>query len=172
MSRAFVKEDSEDKMGEELPERPVSPEPNYVTASGMAQLRGKVESLQDEHVRLKAAGEAFDRPRLIQVERDLRYFQAQLDNAVLVDVSSQPRDEVRFGASVKAEDEEGKTHAFTIVGDDEAAVAEGRVSWQSPLAKALIGSRAGDTVTWNRPAGSTTLEVLEIRYPDRDRPAP
>jgi len=172
MSRAFVKEDSEDKMGEELPERPVSSEPNYVTASGMAQLRGKVEALQDEHVRLKAAGEAFDRPRLIQVERDLRYFQAQLDNAVLVDVSSQPRDEVRFGASVKAEDEEGKTHTFTIVGDDEAAVAEGRVSWQSPLAKALIGSRAGDTVTWNRPAGSTTLEVLEIRYPDRDRPAP
>lgn len=172
MSRAFVKEDSEDKMGEELPERPVSSEPNYVTACGKAQLRVKVEALQAEHVRLKEAGEAFDRPRLIQVERDLRYFQAQLDSAVLVDISSQPQDEVRFGASVKAQDEEGKTHTFTIVGDDEAAVAEGRVSWQSPLAKALIGARAGDTVTWNRPAGSITLEVQEIRYPDRVRPSP
>ena len=59
MSRAFVKEDSEDLMGEELPERPVSPEPNYVTPEGMEQLRGKVEALQAEHVRLKQAAEAF-----------------------------------------------------------------------------------------------------------------
>jgi transcription elongation GreA/GreB family factor len=56
-------------------------------------------------------------------------------------------------------------HSFTIVGEDEADAAHGKVSWRSPLAKALIGARAGDTVTWYRPAGSTTLEVLEIRYP-------
>ena len=85
----------------------------------------------------------------------------------MVDIAAQPRDAVHFGASVKAEEETGKAHTFTIVGDDEADVAEGRVSWQSPLAKALMGARAGDTVTWNRPAGSTTLEVLEIRYPAR-----
>lgn len=165
MSRAFVKEDNEDLLGEELPERPVSSEPNYVTASGIEQLRGRVEALQAEHAQLKQAAEAFDRPRLIQVERDLRYFQARLDAAIVVDIATQPQDEVHFGASVKARDEAGSTHAFTIVGDDEADVAEGRVSWQSPLAKALMGARAGDIVTWNRPAGSTTLEVLEIRYP-------
>lgn len=169
MSRAFVKEDSEDLLGEELPERPVSSEPNYVTPSGLEQLRGKVEALQAEHARLKQAAEAFDRPRLIQVERDLRYYQARLDGAILVDVTAQPVDEVRFGASVKAEDGDGATHTFAIVGEDEADVAEGRVSWQSPLAKALMGARTGDTVTWNRPAGATTLEVLEIRYPDRNR---
>lgn len=169
MSRAFVKEDSEDLLGEELPERPVSSEPNYVTPSGMEQLRGKVEALQAEHARLKQAAEAFDRPRLIQVERDLRYYQARLDGAILVDITAQPGDEVRFGASVKAEDENGAAHTFSIVGEDEADVAEGRVSWQSPLAKALMGARVGDTVTWNRPAGSITLEVLEIRYPDRNR---
>lgn len=168
MSRAFVKEDNEDMMGEELPERPVSPEPNYVTASGMEQLRGKVEALQAEHASLKQAAETFERPRLIQVERDLRYFQARLDSAILVDVATQPADEVRFGASVSTEDEGGETHTFTIVGEDESDIAEGRVSWQSPLAKALMGARAGDTVTWNRPAGSTTLEVLEIRYPNRN----
>ncbi len=167
MSRAFVKEDSEDMLGEELPERPVSSEPNYVTASGMEQLRGKVEALQAEHSQLKAAEESFDRPRLIQIERDLRYFQAQIEGAIVVDIAAQPQDAVHFGASVKAEEETGKAHTFTIVGDDEADVAEGRVSWQSPLAKALMGARAGDTVTWNRPAGSTTLEVLEIRYPPR-----
>lgn len=169
MSRAFIKEDNEDLLGEELPERPVSPEPNYVTASGIEQLRARVEALQAEHAQLKQAEEAFDRPRLIQIERDLRYFQARLEGAIVVDIAAQPRDEVHFGASVKTQDEEGNTHIFTIVGDDEADVAVGRVSWQSPLAKALMGARAGDTVTWNRPAGSTTLEVLEIRYPGQGR---
>ena len=164
MSRAFVNEENESRMGEELPERPVSGEPNYVTPSGMEALRAKVDLLQAEHAELKRAAEDFDRPRLTQVERDLRYYQARLDGAILVDIASQPQDEIRFGARVTAEDEEGAKHTFTIVGEDEANVALGLVSWQSPLARALMGARAGDTVTWNRPAGSTTLEVLEVNY--------
>jgi transcription elongation factor GreB len=164
MSRAFVKEDSEDRMGEELPERPVSSQPNYVTHAGIAQLRARVDGLQAELARLKQAGEAMDRPRRSQVERDLRYFQAKLDGAIVVEVSAQPGDEVRFGAQVEAEDEAGGHHRFTIVGEDEADVAEGKVSWLSPLAKALMGSRVGDTVTWQRPVGATALEVLAIRY--------
>jgi transcription elongation factor GreB len=72
---------------------------------------------------------------------------------------------VHFGARVKAEDAQGAEHVFSIVGEDETDVARGRVSWQSPLARALIGSRVGDTVTWNRPAGATTLEILGIEYP-------
>jgi transcription elongation GreA/GreB family factor len=165
MSRAFVKDDNEDLPSEELPERPVSSEPNYVTPAGLAILRSKVEKLHDEHVRLKGAEEEFDRPRLAEVERDLRYYQARLEAAVLVDVSRQPRDEVHFGASVKTEDEGGAVHSIAIVGEDEADAPRGRVSWQSPLAKALMGAKVGDTVTWNRPAGSTTLNVLEIHYP-------
>jgi transcription elongation factor GreB len=165
MSRAFVKDDNEDLPSEELPERPVSSEPNYITPAGLAKLRRKVEKLHDEHVRLKGAQEDFDRPRLAQVERDLRYYQARLESAILVDVSKQPSDEVHFGASVKAEDEGGAVHSIAIVGEDEADAAHGRVSWQSPLAKALMGAKVGDTVIWNRPAGSTTLNVLEIRYP-------
>ncbi|SRR5258708_412987 len=167
MSRAFVKEDSEALTGEELPERPVSSEPNYVTAPGFESLRAKVGELHAEQVQLKRAAEDFDRPRLTQVERDLRYFQAKLESAIPVDLAAQPRDEVRFGASVKAEDENGATHTFTIVGEDEADVVHGKVSWQSPLATALMGARVGDSVTWRRPAGATMLEVLEIRYPDR-----
>lgn len=165
MSRAFVKDDNDDRPSGELPERPVGSEPNYVTPAGLAKLRVKVEELHDEHVRLKGAQEEFDRPRLAEVERDLRYYQARLDAAVLVDVSKQPRDEVRFGARVKTEDESGAVHSIAIVGEDEADAAHGRVSWQSPLAKALMGAKVGDTVTWNRPAGSTTLNVLEIHYP-------
>jgi len=169
MSRAFVKEDNEALTGEELPERPVSSEPNYVTQAGFDGLRAKVDQLHAEHTRLKRAAEDFDRPRLTQIERDLRYYQAKLDSAIPVDVALQPRDEVRFGASVKAEDENGVTHTFTIVGDDEADVVHAKVSWQSPLATALMGAKVGDTVTWHRPAGETTLEVLDIRYSDRGR---
>ena len=167
MSRAFVKEDNEALTGEELPERPVSSEPNYVTQAGFEGLRAKVEELHAEHALLKRAAEDFDRPRLTQIDRDLRYFQAKLESAIPVDLAAQPRDEVRFGASVKTEDENGATHTFTIVGQDEADVVHGKVSWQSPLAKALMGAIVGDTVTWRRPAGETTLEVLDIRYPDR-----
>jgi transcription elongation factor GreB len=167
MSRAFVKDDNEALTGEELPERPVSTEPNYVTQAGFEGLRAKVEELHAEHAQLKRAAEDFDRPRLTQIDRDLRYFQAKLESAIPVDLAAQPRDEVRFGASVKAEDENGATHSFTIVGQDEADVVHGKVSWQSPLAKALMGAIVGDTVTWRRPAGETTLEVLDIRYPDR-----
>src|SRR6267142_6768754 len=167
MSRAFVKEDTEALTGEELPERPVSSGPNYVTQAGIEGLRAKVDQLHAEHAQLKHAAEDFDRPRLTQIERDLRYFQAKLESAIPVDLAAQPRDEVRFGASVKTEDETGASHTFTIVGQDEADVVHGKVSWQSPLAKALMGAVVGDTVTWQRPAGDTTLEVLDIRYPDR-----
>jgi transcription elongation GreA/GreB family factor len=167
MNRAFVKEDNEALTGEELPERPVSSGPNYVTQAGFEALRAKVDQLHAEHAQLKRAAEDFDRPRLSQIERDLRYYQAKLESAIPVDLAAHPRDEVRFGASVKAEDENGAAHTFTIVGEDEADVVHGKVSWQSPLATALMGARVGDTVTWDRPAGATTLEVLDIRYPDR-----
>jgi transcription elongation GreA/GreB family factor len=167
MSRAFVKEENEALAGEELPERPVSSGPNYVTPAGFERLRARVDELHAEHARLKRVAEDFDRPRLSQVERDLRYFEARLESAIPVDLGAQPPDQVRFGASVKAEDESGATPTFTIVGEDEADVVHGKVSWQSPLATALMGAKVGDTVTWRRPAGETTLEVLAIGYPDR-----
>lgn len=165
MSRAFVKDDNEDRPSEELPERPVSDAPNYVTQEGMRQLRQRVDELAQEHAQLKQSDEAFDKPRLAVNERDLRYFQARLESAIVVDVSSEPRDEVHFGATVRTEDEEGNVSEFTIVGEDEADLKESKISWVSPLAKALLGAREGDTVTWNRPAGPTTLEVLDIVYP-------
>jgi len=164
MSRAFVKEENEALSDEALPERPLSSEPNYVTPAGLESLRAKVDALHAEHARLKKAAEDFDRPKLSQIERDLRYFQTKLDTAIPVNGAKQPLDEVRFGASVQTEDESGAKHTFTIVGEDEADVVHGKVSWQSPLATALIGAKVGDTVTWNRPAGKTTLEVLDIQY--------
>jgi transcription elongation GreA/GreB family factor len=164
MSRAFVKGDDSDLSGEELPERPVSPHPNYVTAEGLEMLRRRYEELTQRHAELKAAGEAFDKPKLIEIERDLRYFSQRLESAILVDPSHEPQDEVHFAATVEAEDEEGNIHRFKIVGEDEADVSTGKISWLSPLAKAMIGARVGDTVKWRRPAGDVELEIREIRY--------
>ena len=164
MSRAFVKGDDSDLSGEELPERPVSPQPNYVTQEGLVQLRKRYDELQRRHAELKAAGEDFDKPKLIAIERDMRYFSQRLESAILVDPSKEPQDEVHFGATVQALDEDGHAHRFTIVGEDEADVASGKVSWMSPVAKAMIGARVGDTVKWRRPAGEVELEVQEIRY--------
>jgi transcription elongation factor GreB len=163
MNRAFVKDGNEDRS--ELPERPLSDAPNYVTPEGMRLLREKVEILTHEHGQLREAAEDADKLRLAVNERDLRYFQARLESAIVVDAADAPQGEVHFGATVKTEDEDGEVGRFTIVGEDEADVTHGKISWLSPLAKALIGSKTGDTVTWNRPAGSTTLEVLEIGYP-------
>jgi transcription elongation factor GreB len=82
-----------------------------------------------------------------------------------VDPAAQPRDGVHFGATVEIADEDGTRHVFHIVGDDEADVAAGRISWASPLAKAMIGARVGDVVKWRRPAGDADVEIVKIIYP-------
>ena len=164
MSRAFVKESDEELAANELPERPLSAEPNYVTVHGLEALRARLKELQDERDRLAAAAEPMAKQRLLEVKRDIRYFGAQIERATVVDPAGQPRDEVHFGASVTISDEQGKTHTFHIVGDDEADVAAGSISWASPLARAMIGAKVGDTVKWQRPAGASEVEIVTIRY--------
>lgn len=169
MSRAFTKESTDDLVAGELPERPVPAHPNYVTPRGLEHLRERVKALQEQHEQLAARSDedSADKQKLREVERDQRYLIAQLDRAIVVDPAGQPRDEVHFGAAVKIIDEDGKAHRFTIVGDDEADVAAGRVSWASPLAKAMMGARVGDTVNWRRPAGDAEVEIVEISYPTK-----
>jgi transcription elongation factor GreB len=101
---------------------------------------------------------------LAVVQRDLRYFEARLESAILVEPANQPADTALFGATVTVEDEEGEIHTFTIVGEDEADIAANKVSWVSPLARALIGHKVGDSVTWVRPAGNLMLEITAIHY--------
>lgn len=167
MSRAFVKESDEELAAGELPERPLSAHANYVTPAGLEQLQVRVRELQDRRERLNAqAGEDPMGSHLLrEVERDLRYFKAQLERAIVVDPAGQPQDEVHFGALVRIIDGDGKAHRFGIVGDDEADVAAGRISWASPLARAMIGAKVGDVVVWRRPAGETEVEIAEISYP-------
>lgn len=166
MSRAFVKESDEDLVAGDVPERPLPPHANYVTPKGLELLQARVRELTERHEQLKRQidEDSDARQKLRETDRDLRYFRAQLERATLVDTAHQPREEVHFGALVKIKDDEGALHEFTIVGDDEADVAAGKISWGSPLARAMIGAKVGDTVVWRRPAGETEVYIVEIRY--------
>jgi len=169
MSRAFTKESVDELVAGELPERPLPAHPNYVTPHGLEQLQARARELQALHEALAAqsADDSGAKQKLREVERDQRYLNAQLERAEVVDPLGQPRDAVHFGATVKILDEDGKEHRFTLVGDDEADVAAGRISWASPLAKAMIGAKVGDTVKWRRPAGDTEVEITGIDYPKK-----
>lgn len=165
MSRAFLNEDKFEQVGDELVERPVGTEPNYVTPTGLHLLQQEFNRL--ETLRLQLAenkDDPFAAQQLAEVVRDLRYYTARLESAILVDVSTHPQSEVRFGAMVSVEDENGQMLEFHIVGEDEADIAQHKVSWASPLAKALMGHKANETVIWNRPAGSMELEITAIHY--------
>lgn len=168
MSRAFVKESDGDE-AYSLPERPLPAHVNYVTARGLAQLQARARELASlcEALRL-AVLEDNDpdhgaRLKLRAAERDLRYFHAQLERAEPVAPAAQ-HDEIHFGARVRYADESGAAHRVHIVGDDEADAAAGDISWASPLARALLGARVGDVVTWHRPAGAAEIEILHIHY--------
>lgn len=164
MSRAFVKEADDNLPSDELPERPQSPHPNYVTPKGLEQLKARVHALQSERDQLAALDEPLARTRLFEVKRDLRYFQSRLERAILVDPAEQPKDEVHFGARVAIEDAAGTRSEYHIVGEDEADVNAGSISWASPLGKALIGLKTGDTFSWSRGEKTQDVEVVDIRY--------
>ena len=166
MSRAFVKESDDDLTAGELPERPLAVHVNYVTPKGLELLQARVRELSERHEQLKRQSDEDSeaKQKVREIDRDLRYFRAQLERATLVDTANQPRDQVHFGAAVRIEDEEGLEQEFSIVGDDEADVAAGKISWASPLARAMIGARVGDTVVWHRPAGQAEVTIVDIRY--------
>ena len=164
MSRAFVKEADDNLPSDELPERPQSPHPNYVTARGLEQLHAKVHVLQAERDQLAAQDDPMARTRLLEVKRDLRYFQGRVERAILVDTGGQPKDEVHFGAEVEIEDADGRRRMYHIVGEDEADVSAGSISWASPLGKAMIGLKVGDSFVWKRADAAQDVEIIGIRY--------
>jgi transcription elongation factor GreB len=104
--------------------------------------------------------------RLREIDRRLRFLTRRLDHAEIVDPAAQPqRDRVFFGATVTYADEQDQERTITIVGVDEADMAEGKVSIGAPVALALLRARCGDEVTVRTPRGPERLEVLAIRYP-------
>ena len=159
MSRAFVKEGTGDL--DPLPDLPRSPHPNYVTPSGLADLRARLAEAQARLTALRARPERLDKLPEAAAERDIRYLEARLRGAILVTPPEAPA-EVAFATAVTVADEDGAETVWRIVGEDQADATKGWIAPQSPLARALIGARLGDTVTWRRPSGAVELEILAI----------
>ena len=164
MSRAFVKDDSE--QDDDLPQRPVSSRPNYVTRRGLGLLKERVRELTARRSALIArADDPGSRQERRLVERDLLYYDARLASVIIVDNSERPPEDVRLGAVVETADAEGKTRRFEIVGEDEADAQAGKLNWASPLADALLGKKPGDRAVWKREEGPLELKVVSVSYP-------
>ena len=165
MSRAFVKENDLEHAGIDIPERPISDEPNYVTPRGLNLLHQTIDDLEKKREALNAKkDDPMVKQKIAVIERDMRYFAARIESAILTNPQEEDPSHVLFGAKVTAEDEEGKCLTFEIVGEDEANIHEGRVSYLSPLAEALLGAAVGDEVVWEKPMGDSYLTIQKINH--------
>lgn len=148
MSVAFTREEDLEATAADLPDRPVSPHPNLVTASGLAQIERELGEAKAAYAAAQAQGSIeADRTAMARATRDLRYWSARRANAQLVETEADGT--VRFGGSVTIEREDGRTQTWIIVGEDESDPAKGSVSHVSPLARALVGKRIGDLAMVN-----------------------
>lgn len=179
MNKAFTKE-TDDEFEEGIAPGPAVPSgKNYMTPGGhfrmMRELKHLVETDRPEVVRTVswAAGNGdrsengdyiYGKRRLREIYWRIRYLMKRLESAEVVDPGKQDREHVYFGATVEYADGQGREHTVSIVGVDEADHAKGRVSWISPIAKALLKAREGDTVRLQTPAGIENLDVLSISY--------
>jgi transcription elongation GreA/GreB family factor len=165
MSRAFVNEDAGNDRPD-LPELPVPPGPNIVTPRGLAALQARIAHRQADLAALKTRPDRLDKLPEAAAERDLRWLEARLKAAVVIDPATHDLSEVAFGLAVTVADEDGRETTYEVVGEDQADAPRNRIAPNSPLARALLGAQVGDVVTWKRPSGSIQLEILRIAHAD------
>ena len=166
MSRAFVKEPDGEQVTDAPPERRHSDAPNYITPGGLEALRVRAAALESERRALAEAPERLgSKADLQRVESDLRYLNERVQRAIVVEPPREPSTRVGIGALVDLIDEHDETHRFAIVGEDEVDVGAGRVSWRSPIGRAVLHRRVGDSALWKRPAGDIEVEIVAVRYP-------
>jgi transcription elongation factor GreB len=176
MSKAFTKETDDDS--DDQPEIPLVGNTNYVTPFGDKQLRDEFNCLLSERLKVVeivrwAAGNGdrsengdyiYNKKRLREIDRRLRYLKKRIESAKIVDPEQQKNlSKVFFGATVTYESE-GEQHSVKIVGIDEANLAEDKISWISPIARALLKAEVGDTVTLRAPNGTKHLKIQKIDY--------
>jgi transcription elongation factor GreB len=152
---------------------------NYITPKGHQKLVDELEQLlrveRPEVTRLvqwaasngdrsENADYIYGKRRLREIDRRIRFLSGRLDAAQIVDPVKTQSIKVQFGATVETLNENGETKRFTIVGVDEVDTAKGRISWQSPIGKNLIGKCQGDEVTIRIPAGEMVYEIVSIIY--------
>jgi transcription elongation factor GreB len=184
MSKAFTKEsDTEDEEPDEAPALPAGTK-NYITPAGYRTLKDEALDLLDRERpelvkviqwaasngdRSENADYIYGKRRLREIDRRIRFLTKRLDAAVVVDPAAREEtDQVFFGATVRVANRAGEEKTYSIVGIDEADVGRGRISWISPLARALLKAREGDTVTVRTPGGDEALDIVAVEYRSLD----
>jgi transcription elongation factor GreB len=178
MSKAFVRESEDDLEPDAAIAEPPPPR-NYVSPAGFARLKAELKALVEverpEVVNTVAWAASngdrsengdylYGKKRLREIDRRVRFLIKRLENAEVVDTAGRESDQIFFGASVTVASSVSGERTLTIVGVDEVDTARGRVSWISPVAKALLKAREGDTVVVRTPAGADELEVVAVKY--------
>jgi len=185
MSKAFTKDTDESDDDEAAVEPVPNHGKNYMTPSGFSALQEELRRLMyTERPKVVevvswAAGNGdrsengdyiYGKKRLREIDRRIHYLTKRIETAIVVEPKDQKnRDQVFFGATVTYVREDNSEHVVTLVGVDEADLAQGKISWISPIAKALLKARVGDTVEVRTPGGIETLEITAISY-DAMRP--
>ena len=152
---------------------------NYITPQGHQKLRDELDQLlkveRPEVTKLvqwaasngdrsENADYLYGKRRLREIDRRTRFLSKRLEAAQVIDPDKMKSDKVQFGATIEVCDEEGETRTFSIVGVDEVDTERGKISWQSPIGKALLGKEEGDEVQFRVPSGEKVFEVVKIIY--------
>ncbi|MHB1092322.1 transcription elongation factor GreB [Thiobacillus sp.] len=182
MNKAFVKETDTSDDDEDILAAPALPagSKNYTTPAGYAQLDAEFNQLwkverpklvetiswaASNGDRSENGDYIYGKKRLREIDRRIRFLSKRLEHAEVVDpVTREDTDQVFFGATVTIADEDGSESTFAIVGIDEADAGRGRIAWISPMARALLSAREGDTVSVQTPDGRREVEIIEVRY--------
>lgn len=188
MNKAFTREsEAEEEESAEPASSLPKGTPNYMTPAGHARLFAELDQLlrterpkvvetvawaASNGDRSENGDYIYGKRRLREIDRRIRFLTKRLEIAKVVDPALQTgNDQVFFGATVTVGDETGQLHTYRIVGVDETDPSQGHISWISPLARALLKSREGDTVRFHSPAGIRQITVETVQYlPDAAQP--
>lgn len=180
MNKAFVKEDAGDQDTSDVEvDASIPGGKNYMTPAGAEKMRRELKKLRYEErpevtkTVAWAAGNGdrsengdylYGKKRLREIDRRMRFLAKRLESAEIVDPLLIKATYVQFGATVTVRYEDDSEKTYTIVGVDEVDISLGRISWMSPLAKALMRMSEGDVIMFNSPKGQQEVEILEVKY--------
>lgn len=152
---------------------------NYITPQGFKKLQDEFKELfHGERPKLVetvawAAGNGdrsengdyiYGKRRLREIDKRLKFLRDRIESAQVVDPKQVANEKVVFGATVTIEDEDGTRKSYQIVGEDEIEPGANKISWKSPMAKALLGKSEGDEIEIQRPASTLIAEIISIEY--------
>jgi len=186
VSKAFTKEGDGEDLDLDLENREEESSPdlllgrkNYITPQGADRLRGELKQLLNEERpelvkviqwaasngdRSENADYIYGKRRLREIDKRIRFLSKRLEIAEIIDPLSQHSEKILFGATVTVLDESGAQRTFSIVGVDETNIKLGLISWVSPVGKALLQAKKGDTVTVHTPKGDEDWEIQKVEY--------